>query len=154
MTSPETPDSAPARPRRAWKRYVALAFLLPVLVLALYTWLAVHWDYSNGFRSGLLQKFSRKGWVCKTDEGELWQSVVANVAPNIWEFTVRDDRIARQLDTLVGQTVRVHYTEHRGVPTTCFGDTRYYVDSVAVVATPAAPAAPALPAPAPSAPAQ
>jgi hypothetical protein len=59
--------------------------------------------------------------------------VVANVAPNIWLFTVREPRIARQLDTLVGRQVRLHYTEHRGVPTTCFGDTPYYVDSVAVV---------------------
>ena len=103
------------------------------LSFGLYTWVALHWDYSNGFRSGLLQKFSRKGWVCKTDEGELWQSVVANVAPDIWYFTVRDERVARQLDSLVGKNVRLHYTEHRGIPTSCFGDTNYFVDSVAVV---------------------
>jgi hypothetical protein len=105
----------------------------PVLLFALYTWFVLHWDYSNGYRSGLLQKFSRKGWICKTYEGELWQSVVANVAPTIWLFTVRDRRIALQLDTLVGREVRLHYTEHRGVPTTCFGETSHYVDSVTVV---------------------
>ena len=48
----------------------------------------------------------------------------------------RDDRIARQLDSLVGKPVRVHYSEHRGVPTSCFGDTPYYVDSVTVVTGP------------------
>ncbi len=119
--------------RFPWKRYLLLGAGGLVVLAALYTWFVLHWSYSTGYRSGLLQKFSEKGWICKTHEGELWQSVVANVAPTIWQFTVRDDRVARQLDTLVGRQVRLHYTEHRGVPTTCFGDTRYYVDSVAVV---------------------
>ncbi len=136
MTTPDstTPAAEPApKGRRRWGRYAVIALLAPLFLFALYTWGALHWDYSNGFRSGMLQKFSKKGWVCKTFEGELWQSVVANVAPDIWAFTVREDRIARQLDSLVGRTVRLHYTEHRGVPTTCFGETPYYVDSVAVV---------------------
>ena len=133
MTPPETPAPEPSRKRRVIK-YLAIALLGPLLLLSLYTWLALHWDYSNGFRSGMLQKISKKGWVCKTYEGELWQSVVAQVAPNVWNFSVRDERVARQLDSLVGQSVRVHYTEHRGIPTTCFGDTPYYVDSVSVVA--------------------
>jgi hypothetical protein len=135
MTSPETPPTEPASsPRvRRWRRWLIPLLLGPTLLFALYTWFVLHWDYSNGYRSGLLQKFSKKGWICKTYEGELWQSVVANVAPTIWLFTVRDVRIARQLDTLVGREVRLHYTEHRGVPTTCFGETSHYVDSVAVV---------------------
>jgi hypothetical protein len=58
---------------------------------------------------------------------------VTNVAPTIWNFTVRDERIVQALDTLVGKQVRLHYTEHRGVPTSCFGDTPYYVDGVTVV---------------------
>jgi hypothetical protein len=139
MTTPESPapepTTGPSRKRRVG-RYLAIAVLGPLLLLSLYTWLALHWDYSNGFRSGMLQKISKKGWVCKTYEGELWQSVVAQVAPNVWNFSVRDERVARQLDSLVGQSVRVHYTEHRGIPTTCFGDTPYYVDSVSVVAGP------------------
>lgn len=139
MTTPESPapEPTPGPPRkRRYGKYLAIALLGPLLLLSLYTWLALHWDYSNGFRSGMLQKISRKGWVCKTYEGELWQSVVAQVAPNVWNFSVRDERIARQLDSLVGQSVRVHYTEHRGIPTTCFGETPYYVDSVSVVAGP------------------
>lgn len=135
MTTPDvaTPPPAPPRAPLRWKRWLVIVPGILVLSFALYTWVALHWDYSNGFRSGLLQKFSRKGWVCKTDEGELWQSVVANVAPDIWYFTVRDARVARQLDSLVGKNVRLHYTEHRGIPTSCFGDTNYFVDSVAVV---------------------
>jgi len=137
MTTPEhaaeaMPNSRP-RPWRRWRRLFLLFLLGLVLLFALYTWFVLHWDYSNGYRSGLLQKFSQKGWICKTAEGELWQSVVTNVAPNIWLFTVRDASVARELDTLVGKQVRLHYSEHRGVPTNCFGDTNYYVDSVSVV---------------------
>jgi hypothetical protein len=130
MTAPQ--PAAPSRFRRV-RTILVLALLVPLLLLSLYTWLVLHWDYSNGYRSGVLQKFSQKGWLCKTYEGELWQSVVANVAPMVWEFTVRDRRVVQAMDTLVGKPVRLHYTEHRGVPTTCFGDTRYYVDSVTVV---------------------
>lgn len=133
MTTPDAPTPEPPA-RRHNRRALILAILLsPVLLFAGYTWFVLHWDYSNGYRSGMLQKFSRKGWLCKTYEGELWQSVVVNVAPNIWLFSVREEPVARQLDTLVGKQLRLHYTEHRGVPGTCFGDTSFFVDSVAVV---------------------
>jgi len=136
MTDPQTPQSAPANSARGhfhWRRYLILLVLAAMFLLSAYTWLVVHWNYSNGYRSGMLQKFSDKGWLCKTHEGELWQSVVPNVAPSIWWFTVRDQGVARQLDTLVGRNIRLHYTEHRGIPTSCFGDTRYFVDSVAAI---------------------
>lgn len=134
MTTPESaaPETPAPKPRRHWRRYLLVALIIPVLIFALYTWFVLHWDYSSGWRSGQLQKFSRKGWLCKTDEGELWQSQ-QTFKPTVWFFTVREAGIARQLDTLVGKEIRLHYTEHRGVPTTCFGDTQYYVDSVTAV---------------------
>ena len=137
MTTPADPTpAAPATALRRglpWRRSLLLVLGAVLLILALYSWLALHWDYSNGYRSGTLQKFSSRGWVCKTYEGELWQSMAANLNQKIWEFSVRDDGVARALDSLVGKGVRVHYTEHRGVPSSCFADTRYYVDSVVVV---------------------
>lgn len=125
--------AAPSRRARRWGRRALLLLVGLLLLLALYTWLALHWDYSNGYRSGTMQKFSRRGWVCKTYEGELWQSVVTNVSPQVWQFSVRDERVVQALDSLVGRQVRLHYTEHRGVPTSCFADTPYYVDSVVVI---------------------
>ena len=138
MTTPDaTPaESVPApKRRRHWRRYLLIALLAPLLLLTLYTWFVLHWDYSSGWRSGQLQKFSRKGWVCKTHEGELWQSQ-QTFQPTVWYFTVRDQQVAHQLDTLVGKELRLHYTEHVGVPSSCFGDTRYFVDSVTVVPAP------------------
>ena len=94
--------------------------------------LALSWSYSEGERAGVLQKFSRRGWVCKTYEGELAMSIVPGVAPTIWDFSVRDEPVVPRLSAAIGKRVVLHYTEHRGVPTTCFGQTAYFVDSVAV----------------------
>ena len=99
----------------------------------LYTLGALRWTYSEGIRAGYLQKFSRKGWVCKTWEGELAQSIVPNVAPVIWSFTVRKEATARQLNLVLGRRVMLFYREHRGIPSRCFGDTNYFVDSVRIV---------------------
>ncbi|HXE58803.1 MAG TPA: hypothetical protein VNK43_12445 [Gemmatimonadales bacterium] len=126
-------DAAPARPRRRLKPILVGLVLAPLLLGALYTAAALSFAYSDGYRAGVLQKFSRKGWLCKTYEGELAQAIVPGVAPTIWHFSVRDDRVAEQLNRALGRRVSLHYREHRGVPTDCFGQTDYFVDSVAVV---------------------
>ena len=131
MTSP---DAASAKPkRRRWPVVVATLLLVPLLLFGIYTFFVVSWSYSEGERAGTLQKFSRKGWLCKTWEGELALYVVGGVAPQIWYFTVRDESIVRNMSNAVGQKVQLHYSEHRGVPTDCFGDTPYWVDQVKVV---------------------
>ena len=134
---PATPDpvaeSPPPRKRR-WKLKAGLAgcLLLPVLFVAFYTVVVLNFDYSEGNRAGYLQKFSRKGWLCKTYEGELAVTSVPGVAPTIWEFSVRDKDVAQQLTNASGKRVVLFYEEHRGVPTKCFGATNYFVDSVVV----------------------
>lgn len=122
-------------PKRRGRRW-PYALLIVALGFAAYTWLSLAWSYSDGERVGILQKVSRKGWVCKTFEGELAQYVVSGVMPQIWDFTVRDAAVARQLNGSLGQRVRLHYTEHRGIPSSCFGDTRYFVDGVEIVEAP------------------
>jgi len=91
------------------------------------------WSYSDGERAGILQKFSHRGWLCKTQEGELAMFIVAGVAPQIWDFSVRDPVVAEQLNKAVGRRVQLHYTEHPGIPTNCFADTRYFVDRITLV---------------------
>ena len=127
------PPAEPPRKRR-WKLKAGLAgcLLLPVLFVAFYTFVVLTFDYSEGNRAGYLQKFSRKGWLCKTYEGELAVTSVPGVAPTIWEFSVRDREVARQLTNASGKRVVLFYEEHRGVPTKCFGATNYFVDSVLV----------------------
>ena len=120
--------------RRRWP------YLLLVIVLGFvgYTWAALSWSYADGERVGILQKFSRKGWICKTYEGELALYVISGVTPQIWYYTVRDSAVAARMNSSLGQRVRLHYTEHRGIPSSCFGDTGYFVDSVNAVDAPAA----------------
>ncbi len=134
MTTPPPEVPAPRIGFRTRTKVILAAVLIaPLVGFSLYTWSALNFSYSDGYRAGILQKFSRKGWICKTYEGEVAQSMVPGVAPTIWYFSVRQDAVASQLDSLVGKKVRLHYHEHRGVPTSCFGMTDYFVDSVAVV---------------------
>src|SRR5579862_919613 len=125
-------DAVNSPPRRARRglRYLPVLVLLVLVGMALWSWLTLSWSYSDGTRAGLLQKFSHKGWFCKTQEGDLVlaQFAVVGVAPQVWHFSVRDRALGAQLEKVVGKGVRLHYTEHPGVPSTCFGDTRYFVD--------------------------
>jgi hypothetical protein len=116
--------------------YLGLLLLIPALIGALYVYVRLHWSYADGDRSGLLQKFSRKGWICKTHEGELLLSIgpgQPGAAPHIWEFTVRDEDMANQVNAALGHKVVLHYAQHPGVPTSCFGDTEYFVDGVRIL---------------------
>jgi len=126
--------SPPARPWwRRWKLVLLLLLVTPVLLFILYTAAAMSWSYSEGQRAGTLMKLSRKGWVCKTWEGELMQPTQPGVAPTIWYFTVRRAETARQITIGLGRQVVMFYREHRGLPSRCLGDTNYFVDSIRIV---------------------
>ena len=126
-------EADPPKKRRRWKLYLWLALLAPLLLFVLYTVLAYNWSYSAGDRSGILRKFSQKGWMCKTWEGELAMTTVPGVMPEPWAFTVRDDATAKKVLDAIGKQVVVHYDEHRGLWSDCFGETVYFVDSVRVL---------------------
>jgi len=136
VTSLPTPAPAARPPRRSFKSYLVGSLVGAVLLIVLYTLFMLWWSYSEGERAGVLQKFSKRGWVCKTHEGELAMYVVGGVAPQIWHFSVRDDTVVDQLHAAVGQQVRLRYSEHRGLPTNCFGETDYFVESVEIVGSP------------------
>ena len=137
MSTPSAPMPAPAPMRRSRFKWYLLGFVAAlVAMVVLYTLLMLWWSYSDGERAGVLQKFSQRGWVCKTYEGELAMYVVAGVAPQIWSFSVREEAVVEELNKAVGQHVRLHYSEHRGLPTNCFGETDYFVDRVEITAPP------------------
>lgn len=136
MNPSDTPVTAAAAPRRSFKSYALRTLVVAILLLVLYTLFMLWWSYSDGERAGVLQKFSKRGWICKTYEGELAMYVVGGVAPQIWNFSVRDAAVAEQLHSAVGQQVRLRYAEHKGLPTSCFGETSYFVERVEVVGPP------------------
>ena len=87
-------------------------------------------EKSDGSRAGYIQKFSHKGWICKTYEGELAMTTVPGVAPVLWAFSIWDEKVASQLSQAMGKRLVLHYKEYRYLPTTCFGETAYFVDRV------------------------
>ncbi|HVQ29076.1 MAG TPA: hypothetical protein VMV21_05835 [Vicinamibacteria bacterium] len=107
-----------------------------VLLTSAYVFLMVRFSYSNGERAGYVQKFSRKGWLCKTWEGELAMANLPGSMPELFAFTVWDDAVAGQINGLMGQRVVLHYQEKVGLPTSCFGETRHFVNGVRPVARP------------------
>jgi hypothetical protein len=93
------------------------------LFIALYIFAVMQWSYSTGERAGWVQKLSRKGWLCKTWEGELALVSLPGASPEKFFFTVRDDQVAEKLNVVMGQRVSLHYVEKVGLPTSCFGET-------------------------------
>jgi len=122
-------DDFGVKRRGRFGRILLVLLALVVVIGAAWTWFSLSWAYSEGERAGVLQKFSKKGWICKTYEGELALYVVGGVAPQIWYFSTRDEKVAQQLGAAVGNHIRLHYTEHRGVPTSCFAETSYFAES-------------------------
>lgn len=139
---PVTPTPAPVRAprpaRRSFKSYFWSSVIGALLLIGLYTMFLLWWSYSEGERAGVLQKFSKRGWICRTHEGELAMYVVGGVAPQIWNFSARDEAVIEQLFDAVGKQVRLRYSEHPGLPTNCFGETDYFVERVEIVGEPPA----------------
>jgi hypothetical protein len=111
-----------------------LIIILVVLIAgaAGYSWLTLHWAYATGERAGFVQKLSKKGWVCKTWEGEMAMVTMPGTVAEKFYFTVPDDAIAAKINASLGKRVTMHYEQHKWLPSSCFGDTEYFVDTVQV----------------------
>jgi hypothetical protein len=107
-----------------------LVVLGAIALFAIYIFVALNWSYSTGERAGFLQKVSNKGWICKTWEGELSLVAMPGAAPEKFLFTVRDEAVAQKITAAAGKRVTLNYEQHKGLPTTCFGDTDYFVTGV------------------------
>jgi hypothetical protein len=126
-------DTSPRGSGR-WKLIAPMiVVLVPLVGFSAYTWVTLHVTYSNGERVGYVQKISRKGWLCKTWEGELAMVSMPGTAPQIFYFTVPSDTVARNVMDAAGQRVTLVYEQHRGVPSKCFGETEYFITGVRVV---------------------
>lgn len=124
------------------QNYRLRGFILPLLFLLMatavlgagYVFAVWNYNYSEGERAGVVQKFSKKGWVCKTWEGELNMVVLPGGLPEKFFFTVWDEATAGKINRNVGKRVALHYVEKVGLPTSCFGETRYYVKKLSPLA--------------------
>lgn len=137
------------------KRWLVLALLtvlvLPPLVFSAWAWVTLTYVYARGERVGYVQKISKKGWVVKTWEGELAMVNLPGAMPEIFPFTVRDEAVVQDIQRAAGQRVALSYEQHKGIPSTCFGETEYFVTHVQPIidaapgSTPPAKPAPGVP---------
>ena len=120
--------------RRHWRPLTLLTLILiPALLFAGWSWVTLTYAYSKGDRAGYAQKLSEKGWLCKTWEGELAMANLPGAMPEIFRFSVRNDSIAKLLESNLGKRVSLSYEQHRGIPTSCFGETEYYITNMRLV---------------------
>ena len=128
----DIPRSHPtsSRPGSGW---ILLVLLALIALAALWIWAMMSWSYSSGERAGWVQKFSKKGWICKTWEGEIALVTMPGTAQEKFLFTVWDEGVAQQINAAMGKRVSLHYHEKVGLPGSCFGDTRYWVDGLKAV---------------------
>ncbi|MBY0573530.1 MAG: hypothetical protein K2P84_07605 [Undibacterium sp.] len=111
---------------------IAGVLVLPIVIFVVYSWITLSYSFSEGDRAGYLQKMSKRGWLCKTWEGELAMVTMPGAIPEKFVFTVRNDEVAKKISDAAGKRVVLKYAQHKGVPSSCFGDTEYFVNDVVV----------------------
>jgi hypothetical protein len=135
------------------KRWAWMILMTAIAVLALYVLFEMNWSYSAGERAGWIQKFSRKGWLCKTWEGEMAMVSMPGTIPEKFDFTVWDPGVVAQINASMGRRVALTYEQKKGLPSACFGDTEYWVTAVRVLPD-VTPIPGAVPGPSPAPPSQ
>ena len=116
---------------KVFKVFIGLLVLV-LLGFAGFAWGTLHWAYSDGERAGYVQKFAHKGWLCKTWEGEMAMVTMPGTVAEKFQFTVTDNAVATRLNANIGKRVALHYEQHKWVPSSCFGETEYFVTDVRV----------------------
>jgi len=119
--------------KQVFLKIAIVVILMVMLGFAGWTWFTLTYNYSDGERAGYVQKLSRKGWVCKTWEGELSMINYPGAAPEIFHFSVRDEKMAKDIEAVVGKRVALSYEQHINVPTSCFGETEYFITGLRVI---------------------
>lgn len=116
---------------------VLLFFIVLFILSCIGTYFYFNYTYSEGNRAGVLIKFSQKGYIFKTNEGELNLGSInavngSGIVNSAWPFSVTDKNIAKQLSNMEGKMIKVHYKEKiKNLPWQ--GETKYFVDSVTEV---------------------
>ncbi len=118
---------------KGFVKYALLFVLLTGALFSLYTWVSINWIYSSGERAGYVQKFSLKGYVCKTWEGEIILVSMPGTQAEKFVFTVKDKSIVNKVNDSLGKRVKIYYEEHKGIPSSCFGETSFYVKDLQVL---------------------
>jgi hypothetical protein len=120
-------DSYSGENKTRWKLWLVGIIMAALIGFIFYTWFTLTWSFSKGERAGYIQKLSKSGWLCKTWEGEMAMVTMPGAIPEKFLFSVRDEEVARRINKLAGKRVILVYEQHKGVPTSCFGETEYFV---------------------------
>lgn len=108
-------------------KFTLISVVMLVMIAAAYLFFVLNWSFAKGDRVGYVQKFSEKGWVFKTWEGELQMLPVPGAVPEKFLFSVRDKAVVAKITSSLGNKVSLTYEQHKGIPTTYFGESEYFI---------------------------
>jgi hypothetical protein len=111
-------------------KYSIAVLLIIVVGFCLWTWGALTYTYSSGERAGYIQKFSKRGWIFKTWEGELSMVNLPGAMQEKFSFSVRKPDVVEKIQKSMGSRVVLNYSQHRGIPINIFGETSYFLEDV------------------------
>lgn len=126
-------DSNGGKNKMSWQLWLVVILLAPVVCFVIYTCFTLTWSFSKGERAGYIQKLSKSGWICKTWEGEMAMVTMPGAIPEKFLFSIRDEEVAKRVNKLAGKRVTLVYEQHKGVPTSCFADTEYFVVDAKII---------------------
>ncbi len=125
------------------KGKILLALLVVLLLIAGAYAVSVVATYSDGYRAGQIIKMSKKGFLFKTNEGQLNTGGgfggEGDMTSSIWDFSVArsNKEVLKKIEDAVdGQyRVKLHYKE-KYFKHSWRGDTKYFVYDVETMETP------------------
>lgn len=119
--------------QRGFALVIGAVLIVAALLFSAYLWIMLSWSYSTGDRAGYVQKFSKRGWVCKTWEGELAMVSMPGTMSEKFNFTVLTEETASKINQSMGKKIALVYEQHIGLPGSCFGDTQYFVTGIRTI---------------------
>ena len=126
--------------RGVGRKIITTLSIILVLAAAGFVFFKFYFVFGSGVKAGELNLFVYKGYVFKTYEGRLIQAGYnsknssATIQSNEFNFSVKDEEVAKQLERCAGKSVELHYKEYLGA-LPWRGMSKYVVDSVLSVST-------------------
>ena len=127
--------SGKPKKRGIGKKIITILTIIVVLAAASFVFFKFYFVFGSGVKAGELNLFVYKGYVFKTYEGRLIQAGYnsknsnATIQSNEFNFSVKDENVAKQLERCAGKFVELHYKEYLGT-LPWRGMSKYVVDSV------------------------
>lgn len=97
-------------------RWFFIVFIILLIAGGGYGYWKFNFVYSEGYREGILNKYSTKGLIFKTNEGEMLMPgtipTMNQLSNNYFYFSATDKKVNEALKEAAGKKIKVHYIQY------------------------------------------